>query len=275
MFVIVPRMKLILLLILSFFSYSAFAEDFVLQSQAKVEGAPSVKLILNEEYMIAHAIFKGNQFIADDPDMYAFQVIAWKIDQDAFNSLTDYRESSPEAFSSDEFKKKYEGFFSKLKKSSEYTVLKEQVIKYMSESIKEWDLNLPLTTSFMKYYSGFAFDHEANVYITHPYWGNGRMHNAQKKIISFGATPDFKNYFTVYIWHEILHFHMPITHESHVVNQLLTDNDLRVYLGGGDLLPLKGHDNLIPAMTRSLPAWQEYKKNPTNLNEFALTVSYP
>jgi hypothetical protein len=62
---------------------------------------------------------------------------------------------------------------------------------------------------------------------------------------------------------------------SHSVNQLLTDNDLRVELGDKSLYPLQGHPALEGTMEKIMPAWQEYKKNPTNLNDFVRSLPPP
>lgn len=101
----------------------------------------------------------------------------------------------------------------------------------------------------------------------------GEAQNIQEKILSFGAWPIFNNYFTVYIWHEIVHFHINLDDTSHAVNQLLTDNELRVFLNDDKFFPLRGHQNSKDGMKKSLRNWEQYKKSPTNLNVLVKSLS--
>ena len=60
---------------------------------------------------------------------------------------------------------------------------------------------------------------------------------------------------------------------SHAVNQLLTDNQLRIFLNGGNLVPLEGHPELMEIMQHNLERWEEYKKAPTDLSTFVNEIT--
>lgn len=254
------------LIIFVFFSVFAKAEDFLLAGE-KIAGAPSIKFILSENYLIAYTLAKSSASGRYSEDVVAFQNLAWEKDQSTYKKLM-HSELSPEQTVTPEFVREFGDFFELLKATPEFAVIRQQTQDYMRTSVSEWNMNLEKSLSYMVRYSGFSFAHKVNAYITHPALGNGRMQNRNLKILSFGAWPTFSNYFTVYIWHEIIHFHMQLDSASHAVNQLLTDNDLRVELNGGPLFPLEGHSELMELMKQFMPLWKEYKNAPSNLNEF-------
>lgn len=204
-----------------------------------------------------------------EADVVNFQNKAWEISQTEYNKIRKQGGKSPDVIAGSEFHKAYEDYFNTLITTDEYLKIKEQTLAYMQDSIKEWDHNLERSTSIMSQYSGFSHNNSFNIYMTHPAVGNGQFYPDSANVISFGAWPTFKNYFTVYIWHEILHFRMNRDDNSHAANQWLTDNELRVQLNNESLEPLQGHKNLIPIMRKNKDLWEQYKANPTNLNDFA------
>ena len=266
-------MKILSLIISIIITISANAENYVLEAKTDIIGAPTLRLILSEAYLITYTLSNIFPKARYSKEIIAFQDMAKKLDPSTYQDLISYGNQSPELTSTPDFYNKFSDFFNTLIKTTEYNIIKQQTIEYMKVSFAEWKLNLESSTQFIQKYSGFSFNYEAHAYITHPDIGNGRMHSRKNKILSFGAIPAFKNYFTVYIWHEIIHFHMEPNKINHAVNQLLTDNDLRVYLGGGPLFPLEGHPDLMNIMKNNLGAWEQYKKSPSNLNIFAQEIS--
>lgn len=247
----------------------AEAAEFKLTSQVAILGAPKLNLILNDEYLITHTLIKARAYGKYASDVEAFQNLAWSLNEAAYRQLRQEGYSSElKAMSSNaDFLKTYSQFFNLLKNTPEYKLILKEVQDYMSESLSEWDTNLEKSAPFMLKHSGFTFNYDVYAYITHPAVGNGRSwHNEKSHHLTFGTWPKFENYFTVYIWHEIIHFHMESDEVSHAVNQLLTDNELRVFFNGGKLVPLVGHRELMNLMENNLDKWEEYKKSPTDLN---------
>ena len=249
------------------------AQDVIISSEAKIRGAPRVDFILSDEYLITYAIAsKTPKSVKFSNDLYKLKKIAKKIDPMTYRQFQQHRSLSVEVITSPVFIKSNFNFFDKVKRTQEYKIIKDQTLTYMKDGISNWESNLIKSTEFMNRYSGFNFDINVRAYITHPSLANGRVQNTQEKILSFGAWPTFDNYFTIYIWHEILHFYMNKDKISHAVNQLLTDNDLRLHLGGGKLLPFQGHPDLFEIMKTNLNKWEIYKKSPTNLNKFVVQL---
>lgn len=267
-------LKIICIVILFQSSLFAQAENLSIEADVSLENGPRLKLVLNEEYLITHLLAKkvSAQNLAAK-DVIAVQKLALKMDPTTYRQFQNYKDPSIELTTSPIFLSSFATFFNRIKQTTEYKLIKKQTIDYMNVSLLEWNQNLEKSTVFIKKYSGFNFNYSVTVYITHPAVGNGEAQNIQEKIIAFGAKPTFNNYFTVYIWHEIIHLQMNLDKTSHAANQLLTDNDLRVFLNGDHLFPLQGHQNLIGIMKKNLKKWAQYKKSPSNLNIFVKNIS--
>lgn len=238
-------------------------------------GAPKLNLILNEEYLITHTLIRSRANGKYAQNVEAFQNLAWSLNEATYRQLRQGGSNSElHAMSSDaDFLESYSQFFNLLKNTSEYKLILKETQEYMAESLTEWDTNLEKSAPFMLKYSGFTFNYDVYAYITHPAVGNGRSwHNVKSHNLTFGTWPTFENYFTVYIWHEIIHFHMESDKTSHAVNQLLTDNELRVFFNGGAVVPLQGHRDLMDIMEKNLDKWEEYKKSPTDLNSLVKEI---
>ena len=129
----------------------------------------------------------------------------------------------------------------------------------------EWDSKYSESLKIVEALTGFSFDKTFDVYVTHPCQPAG--HNSYGTIFTT-FRKGFPNYNTVYLWHEILHSYIEpaagdyVDNErsSHSVIQLITDNELRVRMGGGNYPPFEGHDYLNETMECLLPAWRDYLK---------------
>lgn len=274
------RMFRNLLLILLFlapldgFAMTSFAE-MAFVSNAKVAGAPQVRVVFHEMYFISYLLTKAAKPGKPSADIInRFREAARKKNKVSFDTIAGFADNLPDHVNHPLFLKTYSHYLSDLRLIPEYDKLVVETHKYIEESLKEWDSNAESSFKFMSRLSGFKFGFELNVYVTHPSIGNGKsIWREGEKAIQFGAVPTFKNYFTVYIWHEILHLHMDKGSISHAVNQLLTDNDLRVHLNGGKAESFEGHSNLFPLMKALESDWSAYKKSPTDLNLFVSSVS--
>lgn len=249
----------------------ANAAEFKLVSKATAVGSPKLTLNLNEDYFITHTLIRARAHGKYSEDVLAFQTLAQNLNKDLYQKLQqDGSNSELQSITSNrDFLNTYSSFFNTLKNTPQYKLILKETKEYLQDSLNEWDHNLQKSTPFVLKYSGFDFSYAVNVYITHPAVGNGRNWGrlTGNKAITFGAWATFSNYFTVYMWHEIIHFHMQTDDTSHAVNQLLTDNELRVYLNPSEKMrPLEGHTALIPLMEKIFPLWEDYKKSPRDLN---------
>jgi hypothetical protein len=105
------------------------------------------------------------------------------------------------------------------------------------------------------------------VLVTHPGQRNGQTFADGP--IGWTERHDFSHYDTVYLWHEILHHFikptrptMDVGNPAHAIIELLSDNELRVRLGGGPYPPFLGHPEDLPFQERLLPQWRTYLRQP-------------
>lgn len=262
----VEKIKFIFL-ILIFVVQKTSAEVFSYQTQT-LPGSPAIDLILDDNYLVLYTLGRSTAQGHLSDDVVKFQDFAWDLNQPLYREIRNLKYGSVEALLQATREEEIQNFINILINSDEYKAVRNQTRSYIESSIDEWNKNLEISTAFIKKYSGFDLNKKIRLYITHPAVGNGRMQNRNKNIISFGAWPTFDNYFTVYVWHEIMHLYMGLDDISHATNQLLTDNDLRVHLNHEALYPLQGHEALKPLMFKLLPWWRAYKKSPTSLNDF-------
>lgn len=264
------KIKFVLIMFMAFFQQvNAEVIHFETKSMA---GAPTLDVILDDDYLIMYALSKSKASGQFSEDVVKFQNYAWDLNQPLYRDIRKVKRNVFELVGAAK-EEKFKNFIQVLIQSEEYRTIRNQTISYIESAIKEWNNNLETSSIFVTRYSGFNLDRKVTVFITHPAVGNGAIQDQNKSVIAFGAWPTFSNYFTVYVWHEILHTYMNFDDVSHAVNQLLTDNDLRVYLNNDNLYPLVGHDFLKKIMDDLMPQWIEYKKSPTDLNSFVKSES--
>lgn len=115
------------------------------------------------------------------------------------------------------------------------------------------------------------------VFISHPELSRGRSYPDQKSI-GWGHSEDWKNYSTVYLWHEIMHH---LTYKSranqtlmHALIELTCDNELRIRLNKRGHYFTEGafsigHRNLRELEKSVETRWRKYLPTP-RLNLFGL-----
>jgi len=229
-----------------------------------------IQFIIDEDYLISYTMMRNpvGMYIED---VNQFKDMIWDLDKKSYNQIRYYENHNPQALSLF-VKEQHKEFVASIKKSKLYENHLRQTQDYIQTSLKEWEKNLPVAYDFMKRITGQEFNNEITVYITHPAVGNGRMWDKKKNIISFGAWPQFDNYFTVYIWHEIMHLYLPLDPEAHAIIQLATDNALREKMNGTTHPPFVGHESLFPLMENILPLWQNYLAKPDGIERFYLRI---
>lgn len=148
-----------------------------------------------------------------------------------------------------------------LRKTAQSKRVRSQVEKYVDFLESQWERNRTKSTGIVQELTGFDFtDDEFTILVTHPSLKNGR-YLGQKKI-ALGHNEDWKNYSTVYLWHEILHQYLGHDDLNHAIIQLITDNELRIRFNGGEYPPFAGHENLFELMEQLMPAWRDHLQSP-------------
>ena len=119
----------------------------------------------------------------------------------------------------------------------------------------------------MKKLTGLKLNKKFTVYITHPSLRNGRYRG--NNTIEWGHHENWRNYATIYLWHEILHSYIGYGDKEHAVIELITDEELRIRLNGGKYPPFVGHNYLGNMKKKMLPKWREYlKSDQHNIRDF-------
>lgn len=250
--------------ILIFFIFILIA-NFNLFAQEKMP-LPNVQFMINENYLVTHSLSKGAYGKYAD-DIVSLQNLAWDMDQTNYRTARSFGKHNIDIFDEAKIPVALLLFIKKVKATPEFKKVLIQTQDYLNESLKEWNENLSRSTTFMTSISGLDFIKGLpfTVYITHPASGNGTTWNKEQRLISFGSWATFPYYFTVYIWHEILHTYMERDDLAHSIIQLATDNALRELFNHVSYPPFEGHTYLFPTMTELLPSWYEYLKAPDSL----------
>ena len=71
----------------------------------------------------------------------------------------------------------------------------------------------------------------------------------------------WKNYSTIYLWHEILHSYFGDSDIEHAIIELIVDEELRSRLNNAKYPPFEGHKNLSELKKKILPHWRKYLKS--------------
>lgn len=148
-------------------------------------------------------------------------------------------------------------FLTKIEQTSEFQKIRQQTEVYLVSIKAEWERNYPKTAQAVQEMTGVDLNKQVTVYVTHPSLKNGQYRG--NNTIVWGHTPEWDNYATVYLWHEILHSYFDYTDLSHSLIQLVADNELRTRLNPGETYPpFVGHEDLFPLMDTVLPHWRTY-----------------
>lgn len=242
---------------------------------------------IDKDYLVYHTLINTDEdrFSSKNykEDIISFQNYAWNLDKEIYNFLL--RRSSGcfldiKFLTSFDLNKKFKKFFSKIKKSKVFQIIYKQTQKYLTKSKKEWAENIERTTDIMSELTGIYFKKENktfDVYITHPSLKNGMNYaHLNLNIIEFGHYEDFPNYFTIYMWHEILHFYLGSSDLEHAIIELIVDNELRIKLNKGKYPPFEGHKELDSLKQKILPYWRKYLENKAkNIYEFINKIKGP
>ncbi|MBS2004164.1 MAG: hypothetical protein JST44_21845 [Cyanobacteria bacterium SZAS LIN-5] len=122
----------------------------------------------------------------------------------------------------------------------------------------QWERNCLKTHDMISEMTGFTLKGDFRVFLTHQALKQG-YYQSELKAMFCAYRNSWPNYNTVYIWHELLHHFIPGSADlEHAVIQLITDNELRIRLNGGQYPPFEGHPYLKPLMELIVPHWRNY-----------------
>lgn len=230
---------------------------------------------VDPRYLIYYALVNcsANSFINDaDPNLVAFQNLAWERDQQAYSFLrNDMMGSIMGNESLANMGERAEKLLSSLAKEPLFNTLHEETLDSMYKTKLEWENDFERSSSIMQELTGFEFNMEFRVVFSHPSQTNGRG----GLTIQWSYRNDFPHYNTVYLWHEIMHTYLPahshdvVVNLEHAVIELLTDEELRKRFNGGEYPPFVGHQALSSMKEKLLPNWSAYLVRPQkNIREF-------
>jgi|SRR3989344_3070531 len=165
--------------------------------------------------------------------------------------------------------------------SSQFQKVLHETKRYADFVERQWTRNYDVAYTLVNEISRLPIQNrQINVFITHPKLFNGRSY-PELSVITWGHSEDWKNYSTVYLWHEIMH-HLIYTKKTdanliHALIELACDNELRLrlnrkgrYFREGKYIV--GHRNLINLEKYILPHWKKYLASKTNLLDFEKTL---
>lgn len=221
---------------------------------------------IDENYLIAHTLssISSDRFSSNKnkKDIINFQNFAWKKSQEVYSFIIG--NWIPET---DKKINKLPKYLTQLKKSSAFKRILLQTKKYLEFCKNQWNKNYIKSYKNIKEITGLKFNDNFTVYITHPSLKNGIYLGNSK--IAWGHNEDWKNYTTIYLWHEILHSYMPKDEIAHSLIELVADEELRIKLNKGRYFSIGCHPELKSIKKKLMHLWKKYlKQKDKNIKKF-------
>jgi len=220
-----------------------------------------LNFLVNSNYLIAHTLasMSLDRFSSQEykKDIVNFQNFAWKESETYYNFLI--ARFYPEFWLGqdvDKLSQQLPQYLNALKKSVFFEKILKQTESYLKTCERQWSTNYDITLTTLKELTGLNFNKTFTVFITHQGLKNGCYLGNDK--IAWGHHEDWKNYTTVYLWHEILHSYFSHSELDHALISFLTDEELRIKLNGGHYPPFVTHKELFPIMRKLLSLWKKY-----------------
>ncbi len=231
----------------------------------------SLQFRIEPRYLVYHT-FKGSVREGTDwKPVVAFQNRGWEMDQEAYNLLI---RGIPEdtilaKTRLEELGRRADCLLETIVADPTYIPIINATEDALNKLRSEWESNYARTYNLVEKLTGLKLTGEHVVLVTHPALNQGHNSNGT---ICFTHRNDWPNYNTIYLWHELLHGFIPENDLEHAVIQLITDNELRTILNGGNYPPFEGHPYLTKLMELLLPDWQNYlKSKDPNVTDFIST----
>lgn len=226
---------------------------------------------IKDQYLLIHAL-RQNELPFESWEKLQNRI--WEKFPRAFYLLS----SHPEViFSGKDYSKSFEEVLKELRllikeslESKEFKKLKRETEEYLTFVVKQWQKNEKNALSILEDLSGLEMpDIKVTVLITHPKLRNG-IAVPTLNFIGWGHSEEWKNYSTVYLCHEIMHFLTKNTKIMHALIHLMVDNELRVRLNKkGNYFSHKKLGKDVPHYFKEIqdlekkiyPFWKEYLKD--------------
>lgn len=219
---------------------------------------PTLTFRVDPRYLVYHTLTRCEQgaFVAKAADLIAFQDRAWEMDQRAYQFLM----RGPAGDHVVERKiveiaQRGEELIERMQQEPLFKKIQEETIASGELVEAEWLQDYDQSAKIMRSLTGIEMDDDFEILLTHPDQRNGG--NAGKTIL-WAYRNTWPHYNTVYLWHEILHYYVPLHDVAHAAIELATDNELRVRLGGGHYPPYEGHPQLNEFRDQMLDDWWLY-----------------
>lgn len=158
--------------------------------------------------------------------------------------------------------------------TNEFKKIFHEVKRYSNEVEKQWSVNYNASLAHLADIIKIdlsKMNKEIKVYISHPKLHHGRSY-PENNAIAWAHSDEWKNYTTVYLWHETMHHiisGMPVAPNlMHALIELSCDNELRIRLNEGGKYFVEGggrpigHKYLVNLEQKLLSDWKKYLKNP-------------
>ncbi|EKD84646.1 MAG: hypothetical protein ACD_38C00182G0001 [uncultured bacterium] len=215
---------------------------------------------IDNRHLIKHTIacMDDNRFSSQEhrEDLVVFQDSARALSKRCYDFIAG-RASLKQFTASGGTLEEVTGFLTNIEQGSEFGKIRQQTEIYIASLKAEWERNYPQTSQVVQEMAGVDLNKQVTIWVTHPSLKNGQY--LGNNDIAWGHSPEWDNYATVYLWHEVLHSYLDYTDLSHALIQLIADNELRVRLNEGETYPpFVGHKNLFPLMDKLLPYWHSY-----------------
>lgn len=221
---------LFLILVFCFVTPSSFANNLKLEFQ------------IDEDFLICHTVSKSTSH--PFPDTVAnFRKELESTFSSELKFLRELDEVTPNILLKEH--SRLEKMLKIARTSPFFPQLLTETKVHLEQTRSEWDSNFARTLPYMASLTKITMNKTMKVFITHPEVFQGRYLGGN--VIAWGRKSEWKNYATVYLWHEILHSLLKFNDKSHALIELVSDDALRVFLNGGAFPPFTkdGHEKLI------------------------------
>ncbi len=233
----------------------------------------TLKFVANKDFVLQHALKSHSDYLPFlklkrkvwDTNKNLYEVLSQNLEPLIFDDgLT---KGLSMAFSN------LKGNLSAIYGTAEFKKIFREAERYAMTVEKQWNKNYDFSLLHLTDITKIdlsKINKEIKVYVSHPKLWRGRTY-VENNAIAWSHPDEWKNYATVYLWHEIMHHitsGIPVApHLMHALIELSCDNELRIrlndskkYFEENDIL--MGHKYLAGLNRKLLPDWKKYLKNP-------------
>lgn len=232
----------------------------------------TLNFIVNKDFILQHAL----KSYSSSPLFWKLKKKVWSLDKDLYFMLSQNLE--PLIFDSNlvsgikNTAATLEGNLAQIYETKEFKKILSDTKKCAASVEKQWNKNYKESSAYLEAITKINLeniDKKIDVYVSNPLLTKGRTY-AENGTIAWAHSEDWKNYSTVYLWHEVMH-HLTFDkkcnqHLMHALIELTCDNELRIRLNkNGKYFNENGyaigHKCMVDSEKKLLPDWKLYLKN--------------